>query len=157
MQENEFILETKLTKFEALNKEQLIQRLEIVEGELSKLVKELYLLRDKEVLTPEQIELLTDEQIASLQEQLYGSKSEKYKNPNKPEEKDIDKPERPIKPRVQKPSERYPNIPVKINKVTMNPPPQCTACGEVMFDSGMTENSQQLTVIPKKYEIIGNP
>lgn len=154
MQENEFILETKLTKFEALNKEQLIQRLEIVEGELSKLVKELYLLRDKEVLTPEQIELLTDEQIASLQEQLYGSKSEKYKNPNKPEEKDIDKPERPIKPRVQKPSERYPNIPVKINKVTMNPPPQCTACGEVMFDSGMTENSQQLTVIPKKYEII---
>src|ERR1019366_3461150 len=57
-------------------------------------------------------------------------------------------------PRVKRPSERYPNIPVREHIITMNPAPSCPCCGEVMSDSGMTEDSEQLTVIPKKYEIL---
>ena len=57
-------------------------------------------------------------------------------------------------PRVKKPSDRYPNIPVREQLITMNPAPSCACCGDVMTDSGMTEDSEQLNVIPKKYEII---
>lgn len=32
--------------------------------------------------------------------------------------------------------------------------PMCDACGKLMTDSGMTEESEQLNVIPKKFEII---
>jgi len=60
----------------------------------------------------------------------------------------------PPAPRVKKPSERYPNIPVREERIAMYPTPACPSCGEQMSDSGMTEDSEQLTVIPKKYEII---
>jgi len=36
----------------------------------------------------------------------------------------------------------------------IEPVPTCPCCGDMMSDSGMTEDSEQLTVIPKKYEII---
>jgi transposase len=36
----------------------------------------------------------------------------------------------------------------------MDPPPGCETCGKQMSDSGMTEDSEQLTVIPKKFEIL---
>lgn len=38
--------------------------------------------------------------------------------------------------------------------ITINPPPNCEACAKQMSASGMTEDSEQLTVIPKKYEIL---
>lgn len=144
----EFTLDTKITKLETFTKEQLIQRIEVIQQEMGRLVKENYSLRGQEV-QPQQLEFIIDDQIASLQDQLYGSKSEKYKKSDKTQESKV-----PSKPRVQKPSERYPNIPVRINKVTMDPAPQCHCCGKMMFDSGLTEDSQQITVIPKKFEII---
>jgi len=147
MQENEFFKNIKLTKFETFSKEQLIQRLGVIEQEMGRLVKENYSLRGQTV-QPEQLNFIIEDEIASLQDQLYGSKSEKYKKSDKPKES------KPSKPRVQKPSERYPNVPVRVNKVTMEPVPCCNCCGCAMFDSGMTEDSQQITVIPKKFEII---
>jgi len=149
MQEKEFTFDTKNTKYETFSKDLLIQRIEVMDKELFRLVKENYSLRGQEP-QPSQLSFIIEDQIASLQDQLYGSKSEKYKKYEKTEKE----PKGPSKPRVQKPSERYPNIPVKINKITMEPPPQCQSCGDVMFDSGLTEDAQQLTVIPKKFEII---
>lgn len=148
MPSNELNLDSQITKFETFTKEQLIQRIDVIEQEMGRLVKENYSLRGQ-VVQPNQLEFILDDQIASLQDQLYGSKSEKYKKSEKSNE-----PKGPSKPRVQKPSERYPNVPVKINKVTMDPLPQCQSCGEIMFESGLTEDSQQITVIPKKFEII---
>ncbi|MFG0227259.1 IS66 family transposase zinc-finger binding domain-containing protein, partial [Streptococcus suis] len=57
-------------------------------------------------------------------------------------------------PRPKLPSERYPNIPVRNELVPFDDIPICDACGKNLVDSGMTEESEQLNVIPKKFEII---
>lgn len=138
----------RLNRFDQFSREELIQRHEIVCAENERLVRELYELREIKI-SAEQIRLLSEEQIRALQDAMYGASSERWK---KPEPKP--KPASPPKPRVKKPSERYPNVPVREVSITIDPPPNCEACGKAMTDSGMTEDSEQLTVIPKKYEIV---
>jgi len=133
-----------------LSKEELIQRNTLLEFELVQLIRANYKLRELEI-SDDQAHLLLQEQLESLKGELYGVSSERYK---KPEKKDTDTPKAPPRPRVKKPSERYPNIPVREQLIPMNPVPHCSCCNELMSDSGMTEDSEQLTVIPKKYEII---
>jgi transposase len=139
---------SKTSKQDGLSKEELIQRNSILEFELAQLIKELYELRGQKI-SDEQLQFVMQEQLDSLKGTLYGRSSERYKKPVK---KDI--PKSPPTPRVKKPSERYPNIPVREQVITIDPAPSCTSCGELMSDSGMTEDSEQLTVIPKKYEIL---
>jgi transposase len=135
------------TKIESMSREELIKKYQLMADELTRVLKENYELRNLTV-ADEQLRMVLEEQLSELQDTLYGSSSERYKKPKiKPQTP------RPPKPKVKKPSERYPNIPVREKIIAMSPPPNCQACGEVMKDSGMTENSQQLTVIPKKYEI----
>lgn len=139
-----------LKKFETFSKEQLIDRVEFLEAEVVRVVRELYEIRNQNV-TDTQITLLMEEQLSQAMRALYGSSSEKYKNPEKPaEEKNLT----PPKPRIKKPSERYPNIPVREEFIKTDPAPSCAACGSVMTESGMTEDSEQLNVIPKRFEII---
>jgi transposase len=137
----------KISRAEALSKEELIQRNEILEFEVGELIQEVYRLRNQKI-TASQAKLLMEEQLGSLKDALYGASSERYKKPQK------DKPKKDPKPRVKKPSERYPNVPVRDVVIAMDPIPECEACGKVMSDSGMYEESEQLTVIPKKYEIL---
>jgi transposase len=99
-------------------------------------------------LTDEQLNLVLREHLAELNQSIYGTSSERYKKSEKPKDK------QPAKPRVRLPSERYPNVPVREIPITMDPLPGCESCGKQMSDSGMTEDSEQLTVIPKKYEIL---
>jgi transposase len=138
------------TKLDNLTKTELIQRYEVVEGELLRVLKENYSLRNQSI-EDEQLSLLLNEQLDDLKNKIFGSSSERYKKkePNKDE-----KNKEPSKPQIKRPSERYPNIPVVEKKITINPEPQCSCCQSVMVDSGMTEDSEQLTVIPKKFEII---
>ena len=84
-----------------------------------------------------------------LRKEVYGASSERLKNPH-PKSKT----EKPSEPRVRLPSERYPNVPVREISLTTDPAPGCTSCGKQMSDSGMTEDSEQLNVIQKKYEIL---
>jgi transposase len=135
------------TRRENLSKPELLQRLDIAESELARVLRELYEIRQLKI-SDEQLKFLMQEQLASQREELYGASSERYKKPAKK-----DGPKAPPKPRVKKPSERYPNIPVREQVITQNPLPNCPCCGKGMTDSGMTEDSEQLTVIPKKYEI----
>ena len=135
------------TQISSISKEDLLKKYQLMADELARVVKENYQLRELNI-TDEQLRLVLEEQLSELQNDLYGASSERYKKPEKP------KTPAPPKPRVKKPSERYPNIPVKEQLITMMPPPSCQACGEVMTDSGMTEESEQLTVIPKKFEIV---
>jgi len=139
---------SKLTKTGNLSPEELLQRLTITEAELARVLRELYDLR-KLSITDAQLRLIMQEQLESLREDQFGASSERYKKP-----KDKDEPKAPAKPRVKKPSERYPNIPVREQVVVQNPAPSCPCCNKVMTESGMTEDSEQLTVIPKKYEIL---
>ena len=138
----------KSTKAGNFSPEELIQRLDIVESELGRVLRENYELR-KLKITDDQLKLLMQEQLASLRDAQYGTSSERYKKPV-----NEDKPKAPAKPRVKLPSERYPNIPVREQVILQDPPPLCPCCCKSMTESGMTEDSEQLTVIPKKYEII---
>lgn len=146
MQQTEFGI-TDATKLATFSREDLEQNYQLVTDELARVVKELYELRQLDI-TDDQLRLILEEQLGELKHDLYGASSERYKKPEKP------KNPAPPKPRVKKPSERYPNIPVREQVVSVNPTPNCQSCGEVMTDSGMTEDSEQLTVIPKKFEIL---
>lgn len=138
----------KSSKFDSFTKEEFIRRQQLLEEENIRLVRENYELRQIQ-LTDEQLKLITAEQLTALNEALYGASSERYKKPENKKTPDL-----PPKPRIKKPSERYPNIPVREIPIVLNPIPGCESCGKQMSDSGMTEDSEQLTMIPKKFEIL---
>ncbi len=147
MEQTNFPENNQVTKFDTFSKEDFVKRVQLLEEDNLRLVRENYRLRQMQ-LTDEQLKLITSEQLSALNETLFGASSERYKKPFK--EKKQEEP----KPRIKKPSERYPNIPVREVPITLNPPPPCNSCGLVMSDSGMTEDSEQLNVIPKKFEIL---
>ena len=148
MEQTQFNNISNSTKIDLLTKEELTQKYHIVVDELVRVIKENYELRNQNI-TDEQLNFILQEQLADLQNSLYGASSERYK---KPEDKKTEKSE--PKPRIKQPSERYPNIPVREELVPFDEVPMCDACGKIMTDSGMTEESEQLNVIPKKFEII---
>lgn len=135
-------------KFELLSKEELTQKYRIVVDELARVIKENYKLKNQNI-SDKQLQFILQEQVSELQNSLYGASSERYK---KPETKKQEKSE--PKPQIKQPSERYPNIPVREELVPFDEIPLCDSCGKVMTDSGMTEESEQINVIPKKFEII---
>ncbi len=139
----------KSTKFDRFSREELIQKNQILESELALAVKEIYRLRNQH-LSEGQLNLALQEHLSELNQTLYGVSSERYKKSDKPKEK------APLKPRIKKPSERYPNVPVREVHHTLDPIPPCESCSEPMKDSGLVEESEQLTVIPKKFEIVRN-
>lgn len=52
------------------------------------------------------------------------------------------------------PSERYPQADIIEKHITADKLPNCRSCGLEMSDSGLTETSEYLTVIPKQYIVI---
>jgi transposase len=146
MEQSEFGFKNSL-KIESMSREELLQKYQIVSDELSRVLKDLYELRQQKI-TDEQLLMVLEENLSELQNDFFGASSERYKKPEKPKT-----PKEP-KPRVKRPSQRYPNIPVREQIITMDPAPNCDSCGKMMVDSGMTEDSEQLTVIPKKYEVL---
>lgn len=52
--------------------------------------------------------------------------------------------------RKRLPSERYPNAELVESHVTLDVPPLCPCCNQPMKDCGLTEQSEKLTVIPRK-------
>jgi transposase len=140
----------KSTKLDQFSREELINKYTSLEDEYHRAIKEIYRLKNQH-LTESQLNLVLQEHLQELNQKIYGASSERYKKP-----KDKPKDKEPPKPRIKRPSERYPNVPVREVHLTIDPIPSCDACGEQMQDSGMTEESEQLTVIPKKFEIVRN-
>jgi transposase len=139
----------KVKKLDLLSKEEVISRYETLEQEYVRALKEILKLKNSH-LSGLQGQMWINEQLKSLQAEIFGASSERYK---KPEEKKKN-PATPPAPRVKKPSERYPNIPVRVERLEISPLPSCGVCGKEMLDSGMVEESEQLTVIPKRFEIV---
>lgn len=138
----------KSTKFDQFSKEELIEQNQILETELARSIKEIYRLKYKN-LTDEQLNIVLSEHLNELNSAMYGASSERYKKrPNKNKKK------APPSSRIKKPSQRYPNVTIRDFEVDSSPIPACDACGKQMLKSGMTEDSEQLTVTPKKYEIL---
>lgn len=136
------------TKLDTLSKDELVKKTTLLETELSTAIKEIYRLKNQN-LTDDQLRLVMEERLGELSRAIYGASSERYK---KPEKKDKDSV--PPKPRPKLPSQRYPNVPVREELLPFDEIPTCDACGENLTDSGMTEDSEQLNVIPKKFEIV---
>ncbi len=144
----EIIPTDKSTKFDQISKDDLVKKYEALEEDYYRLIKENLKLKYKD-LTDSQLNLIIEEQLQEMKDDKFGPKSERWKKPiNKPK---IDV---PSKPRIKKPSERYPNVTIRDIEVKLDPVPACDACGKQMSESGMTEDSEQLTVIPKKFEIL---
>jgi len=144
----EFVSTSESRKLESFSKEQLIDWVEFLQAEVARVVRENYELRNQD-LTDSQVQLILREQLAAANAVLFGESSERYKKREKPA-----KEKQPASPGRKKPSIRYPNVPVREVVIAADPVPACEACGSEMSDSGMRESSEQLTVIPKKYEII---
>ena len=139
---------SKFTKLDGYSKEEVISKYTSLESEYFNALKEIYRLKNQ-ALTDEQLRLVMQERVGELTGSLFGASSEKYKKSEKPVKESTEP-----KPRVKKPSLRYPNVPVREVVIDITPVPDCKACGAQMSDSLMTEDSEQLTVIPKKYEIV---
>jgi transposase len=138
----------KLKKLSQYTPDELIRENQILESELSRAIKEIYRLK-YQGLTEEQLNMVLQEHLNELRNNVYGASSERYKKSKKQKSKK----ENPD-PRIKKPSQRYPNVLIREIPVQYNPLPNCGVCGKQMMDSGMTEDSEQLTVTPKKYEIL---
>ncbi|MCX7977641.1 MAG: IS66 family transposase [Bdellovibrionaceae bacterium] len=142
---------SEVSRIDLLSREELVARYQLALRELERAIRELHLLKRQQV-TEEQLHFLLQEKFQALRDELYGVSSERYKKPTDGIKKKRE--EVPPVPRPKLPSERYPNVPVKEVVVSQSPAPCCQQCGREMEDSGLTEDSEQLTVIPKKYEIL---
>lgn len=95
--------------------------------------------------------LLLEEQYVLLKNQFFGKRSEKSLPPKSPKDP---KRKKKIGKRCQRPSERYPNIPLIKRDVVLETLPACTLCQGPMEDSGMVETSEFLTVVPMTFAIV---
>ncbi len=96
--------------------------------------------------------LLIDEQYITLKNKLFGRSSEK--SPSKDDRRKHHSKDRNKKKKVQLPSLRYPNAPLIERDVELKDLPCCKTCDSEMSDSGMTENSEHLTVQPAKFIVV---
>jgi transposase len=85
---------------------------------------------------------------------LYGRSSEKHKlnlsKDHKHKEKIIKDPVN----KIQLPSERYPNLDIVEKDLNLIEPPTCECCESQMEDSGLVEESEYLSYLPRKYFIV---
>jgi transposase len=135
-------------KYDLLTKEELI----ILHKGTEDLLKQV-LQYNKELIADalkgEQKEFLLGEQLISIKHRLFGKSSEKSdkKSP-------AIKPKKEPRKRVLLPSERYPNLDIIEKRVELDKAPTCPCCAKEMKDSGLTEDSEYLTVIPKRYYVV---
>jgi transposase len=90
--------------------------------------------------------LKIEEEFVTIKNKLFGKSSERSKLHGKRSEK-----RSPRGKRVQLPSERYPHLPLIERHIELETLPSCGSCGSQMSDSGMTEDSEFLTVLPAEY------
>ena len=149
---------SKASRMDLMSREELLQRNAVLEFELQEVIRENCKFRNLQI-SDSQLQLLMQEQLEELRAKMFGRSSERHGRQSSPEslafpEEAESAQQSTAKPRVKLPSERYPDLPVREELVTQNPAPSCTVCGKEMEDSGMREESEQLTVIPKKFEIV---
>lgn len=139
-------------RLELQSKEDLIKFIKLQQKVNESMQKEVERLRALNRETKEQL-LLIDDQYVVFKNQFFGKSSERESVEEKQEEASPSPP-KTKKHKVQLPSARYPNLPLIERHIELAELPQCECCGAKMKDSGMTEDAEYLTVIPKQYLII---
>jgi transposase len=135
-------------KYDLLSKEEVIQLNRDNENLIRQMREHIEQLHSK-YLASEQKSFLLEEQTLNIKHRLFGKRSEKSdkKTASNKSKKDPRK-------RVLLPSERYPNLDVIEKLVTLDKVPVCLCCSKDMKDSGLTEDSEYLTVIPRHYYVV---
>lgn len=100
----------------------------------------------------EQKTFLIGEQLVTLKNKLFGKSSER--SPSTESVVSNEKAQKDKKTKVLLPSLRYPNAPLIERHVELKELPNCSCCESQMQDSGMTEDSEFLTVIPAQYFVV---
>lgn len=138
-------------KFDLLTREELVA---FCKGEQSlrlQMQKEVERLRGlNEELS--QRSFVVDNELAVIKNRFFGKSSEK--SPKEDGQGDDPRPPKPPKTRILLPSQRYPDAPLIEREVELKDLPSCGCCGSTMKDSGMTEDSEFLTVIPAQYIVV---
>lgn len=135
-------------KYDLLSKEEVVELNRANEDlnlQMRKYISEL----ERKFFAGEQKEFLINEQLINIKNKLFGKSSEKSdkKSINNKNKKNPRK-------RVMLPSVRYPNLDVIEKLVTLDKLPNCPCCTKEMKDSGLTEDSEYLTVIPRRFYIV---
>lgn len=143
--------EVPIEKIDLLSREELAQLFKLEQVFRIKLQKEVEHLRS---LTEElkQKTFLIEDQYVVLKNKFFGKSSERSLKKSDDDSGSNKNKNKKIK--VQLLSERYPNAPLIERHVELKDLPACNCCGGKMRDSGMTQDSEFLTVIPKQYIII---
>jgi len=136
-------------RLEQFNKDFLIEFIKEQQKVNDAIIRDNNRLREL-VALQKQATLLVGEQYIVLRNKIFGKSSERSPH----ETSGGQKPEREKKKRVLLPSERYPDALLVEQDIDFKEPPVCDCCGDRMWKSGMTEDSEHLTVIPKKYVVV---
>ena len=135
-------------RLESLTKEELIEFNEGQARIIELYKKENSRLRDLNSEL-EQKSLYVEDQHIVLKNKLFGKSSEKSPQTNKK-----DRVKTPGQPKILLPSERYPDARLIEREVELKDLPTCSCCSAEMQDSGMTEDSEFLTIIPEEYIVV---
>jgi transposase len=100
----------------------------------------------------EQKSLFVNEKLITLKNELFGKSSEK--SPSRASVADHELKQKEKKQKIQLPSLRYPNAPLIERHVELEVMPECKCCGKNLSDSGMTEDSEFLTVVPAEFYVV---
>jgi transposase len=159
MSENQFL---QLTQNDLVNysKEQLIQLHEKfikeninIKNENMSLKKEIVDLKNYTKILEEKI-VIIEGQLVLFKSKLFRKKSEKSPQEKKYNQEPNSKSKKKRGHYSLLPSERYPEAAIIERHIEFKDNPNCSCCGYTMEDSGMTEDSEYLTVVPKDYYIV---
>jgi transposase len=153
MNQQALFAEVSLEKFNQLNDE---EKFHLFKGEqdLSRQIREdNHRLRSlAEELKQKTLNL--NEQYITLKNKFFGKSSEREPSKEDRKKGHVEDDGTGKKVRVQLPSLRYPDAPLIERDIILEKNPQCPCCDSEMSDSGMTENSEFLTVIPAQFIVI---
>lgn len=151
MKQQDLFSPVPVTKLQTLTREELIEFIELQQKVNEAIVRD----NDRLRATNDELAqktLFVEEQYIILKNKLFGKSSEK--SPSLEDRRKASKKSGKKKKRVQLPSLRYPNAPLIEREVELKDFPACKCCGNQMSDSGMTENSEFLTVVPAKFLVV---
>jgi transposase len=135
-------------KYDLLTKEEVVALAKGYEDLVQQVIKHNNELMAK-LLSGEQKEFLLGEQLINIKHRLFGKSSEKSDKKSS-----SNKANKEPRKRILLPSDRYPNLDVIGKRVELDKAPMCLCCNKEMKDSGLTETSEYLTVIPRRYYIV---
>lgn len=135
-------------KFDLLSKEEVVSLYKDTDNLLRQVMKHNNELTAK-LLQGEQKEFLLGEQIINIKNRLFGKSSEKSDRKSSSE-----KPKKEARKRILLTSERYPNVDIIEKRLELDKAPACPCCSREMRDSGLTEDSEYLMVIPRHFYVV---